>query len=111
MKLLFAILAIAITGILSVNAQTLTISELPHQTNGVLIQTTASEKLGFHGATPVVQRAGAAQAAVATSNLTISGTYSQAEIQAVVARQAAVVTLLNEIRAALVAKGLIKGSE
>jgi hypothetical protein len=49
----------------------------------------ATAKVGFHGSTPTGQRAGAAQA-IATD-------------------LASVITLANELRAALVEKGLIKG--
>jgi hypothetical protein len=50
----------------------------------------ASAKVGFHGATPIGQRASADQAAA--SDL------------------ASVIVLANELRAALVEKGLIKGA-
>jgi len=64
------------------------------------------EKLGFLGATPIVQRAGAAQAAVVTTSATNSSPYGFATA----AQADAIVTLVNELRAALVANGLIKGS-
>jgi len=51
------------------------------------------QKLGFFGATPTIQRANAAQAALAAD-----------------ANAATIVVLVNELRAALVEKGLIKGS-
>lgn len=72
---------------------------------GTKIGTAAGEKLAFHNATPVAQRSGAAQAAVPTTAATNSSPYGYSQAQA-----DAIVTLLNEIRAALVAKGLIKGS-
>lgn len=72
---------------------------------GSQIGTSASQKIGFHGATPVVQRASAAQAAVAATSATNSSPYGYSQSQA-----DAIVTLLNEIRATLVAKGLFKGS-
>lgn len=72
---------------------------------GSKLGTAAAEKLGFHGATPVVQRAGAAQAAVVTTAATNSTPYGYSQAQA-----DAIVALLNEIRATLVAKGLMKGS-
>ena len=50
-----------------------------------------SSKLGFHGATPTAQRANADQAEATDL--------------------ASVITLANELRAALVEKGLIKGGE
>lgn len=81
------------------------ITPLPHQTDGLLITTGATVKLGFHGATPTAQRAGSAQAAVATTAATNSTPYGFSEVQA-----NGIVTLLNEIRATLVEKGLMKGS-
>jgi len=72
--------------------------------DGVLIGQTG-EKVGFCGATPVVQRVGAAQAAVATTAATDTDPFGFSEAQA-----NAIVTLVNELRAALVAAGLIKGS-
>jgi UDP-N-acetyl-D-mannosaminuronic acid transferase (WecB/TagA/CpsF family) len=74
-------------------------------TTGTKIGTSASQKLGFYGATPIAQRAGAAQAAVATTPATNSTPYGYAEAQA-----NAIVALVNELRAALVAVGLIKGA-
>lgn len=75
-------------------------------TTGTQFATTVSQKFGFHGVTPVAQRAGAAQAAVVTTASTITTPYgftTQAQADSLV-------TLVNEIRAALVQKGLIKGS-
>ena len=51
------------------------------------------QKLGFFGATPTVQRKNAAQAKLAESATT-----------------AQIIALVNELREALVEKGLIKGS-
>lgn len=73
---------------------------------GSKIGTATNQKLGFHNSTPVVQRAGAAQAAVGTTaatNVTPFGYTTAAQADAIV-------TLVNEIRAALVEKGLIKGA-
>lgn len=66
----------------------------------------AADKISFYGVTPVVQRAGAAQAAVGTTASQTTTPYgfstsTQAD---------AIVTLVNEIRAALVASGLITGA-
>jgi len=77
---------------------------------GALFATTATQKVAFHGAAPVVQRAGASQAAVSTNALAVAGTYSQAEVTAIATRAAALTTLVNELRAALVEKGLIRGT-
>lgn len=73
---------------------------------GTIIATTTAQKIGFHGAAATIQRVGAAQAAVATTGAT-----NVAPFGFTTAAQAdAIVTLVNELRAALVAKGLIKGS-
>lgn len=75
-------------------------------TTGSIIAASTSQKLGFHGATATVQRAGAAQVAVATTAATQTtpwGFSTQAQADAIV-------TLLNELRAANVEKGLIKGA-
>ena len=81
------------------------ISASATQPDGVLVGIATTEKLGFHGSTPVVQRAGAAQAAVVTTAATSSTPFGYSEAQA-----NAIVALLNEIRAALVEKGIIKGA-
>jgi hypothetical protein len=62
-------------------------------------------KRGFHGATKTVQRGGAAQAAVVNTAATNATPYGYTQAQA-----NAIVTLLNEIRAVLVEKGLMTGS-
>lgn len=73
---------------------------------GTIIGTATGQKFAFHNATPVIQRVGAAQAATATTAAT-----NVAPFGFTTAAQAdAIVTLLNEIRAALVEKGLIKGA-
>lgn len=63
----------------------------------------AAQKLGLWNATPVVQPAHADQAAVTQ---TAGGTYTATE-QAMLG---ALKTLVNQLRADLVAVGLIKGS-
>lgn len=75
-------------------------------TTGTKIGSAASQKLGFLGATPIVQRVGAAQAAVVTTSATNSSPYGFATG----AQADAIVTLVNELRAALVAFGLISGA-
>lgn len=73
---------------------------------GTKIGTGLGQKIGFHASTPTVQRSGAAQAAAATTaatNVTPYGFTTAAQADAIV-------TLVNELRAALVQKGLIKGS-
>jgi len=106
-----ALIVLCAVGVLAAYAaDLLTIRQDPGQTGGVLIQTTASEKLGFHGATPVVMRAGADQAAVSTNALAVGASYSQAEVTAIATRATALTALANELRASLVEKGLIKGT-
>lgn len=75
-------------------------------TTGSKIGTATSQKLGFWGATPIVQRVGAAQAAVATTGASNSTPYGFATA----AQADAIVTLVNELRAALIAAGIIKGA-
>ena len=79
---------------------------------GVEITALPIRKVGFHGATPAAQRAGAAQAAVPTAVIAnaAGATPTQAEHNAVVAQVNLLTVLVNEMRAALVEKGLIKGA-
>lgn len=74
-------------------------------TTGTKIGTATAQKLAFHNSTPVIQRAGAAQAAVADTGATNITPYGYTEAQA-----NAIVSLVNELRAALVEKGIIKGA-
>lgn len=78
---------------------------------GLSVGTTGG-KLAFNGATPIVQRVGAAGAAVtATAIAGAAGANpTQAEYATAVARINALTTLANELRAALVAFGLHKGA-
>lgn len=75
-------------------------------TTGTKIGTATSEKLAFHNSTPVIQRAGAAQVAVATTGATSSTPFGYTTA----AQANALVTLVNEIRDTLVEKGLMKGA-
>lgn len=70
-----------------------TITHAASHADGIQVAASATEKLAFHGASPVVQPASADQAAVAADP-------SNAELA----------TLANALRAALVSHGLIKGS-
>jgi hypothetical protein len=82
---------------------------------GTKIGTAAGQKLGFYNATPVVQPAGANQAALTNSTggtadgtlAAVSGTGDDADINN---NFTELHTLLNEIRTALVNLGLIKGA-
>lgn len=78
------------------------------ETNAIAVdvQNGANYYCGFYGTTPIAQRAGAAQAAVTTTASQTTTPYgfstsTQAD---------AIVTLVNELRASMVALGLIKGS-
>lgn len=77
-------------------------------------QSTA-DAISFYGYTPVVQQAATAQSAVATTALTtLTDIVTTASVtgafNSVVARCAALTTLVNQIRTDLVAYGLEKGS-
>lgn len=76
------------------------------RTNGTKISTEIDQKIGFHGATPTIQRSGSSQEAVATTGATQTTPYGYTTA----AQANGIVTLLNEIRASLVEKGIIKGS-
>lgn len=68
------------------------------------LATSTGGVVGFHGATPIVQPTGSAQALVTSTPPTTSNFgYS-------LAQATAVITLLNEVRNVLVNNGLMKGS-
>jgi len=71
---------------------------------GTQIATATNQKIGFHGSSPSIQRANASQVAVVTTTPTLNA-YGYTLAQAT-----AIITLVNEMRTALVEKGLIKGS-
>ena len=83
--------------------------------DGNVFGQSASDKIAFYGATTAPQRANAAQNALTDSSggtasdtlPAISAAYVQAEVRNSIASIAA---KTNELRAALVALGLIKGS-
>ena len=73
--------------------------------DGTTIGQSATDTVAFYGAAPVAQRSGAAQAAVTTT-----ASQTTTPVGYTTTTQAdGIVTLVNEIRAALVAVGLIKG--
>ena len=76
--------------------------------DGASIGLSTSEKISAYGVTPIVQRSGAAQAAVATTRAISSNATSWHFSTSTQAN--AIVTLVNEMREALVAFGIIKGS-
>jgi hypothetical protein len=85
---------------------------------GTQIATAAAQKLAFWGKTPVVQPAGAAQAAlvdstggsIGTTLAAVTATNSTDQSAVINANFASVNNLLEALRAAAVAAGLIKGS-
>jgi hypothetical protein len=95
--------------------------------DGVTVGQTITDKVSFYGVTPVVQRASSSQAAVATTAITAPATTASistahygytstqadaisAAVSSLITRVAANTTLVNELRAALVALGAIKGA-
>jgi hypothetical protein len=77
-------------------------------TTGTKIGTATTQKIGFWNATPVIQQASAAQAAVTPStDFTGADTVDKAVVLAAVQ---AVETLVNRLRLDLVTTGIIKGS-
>ena len=72
-------------------------------TTGTKFGTSTSQKIGFYNTTPVIQPVGASQAAVSG---TADATYSANEVTLI----NDIVTLVNALRTALVAEGLIKGA-
>jgi hypothetical protein len=85
--------------------------------NDSLNGSSATATVGFYGATPIVQRAGAAQAlitdasggvAAATNGvLTLTGTYNSTILANAIA---SMIAQQNELRTAMVSLGLIKGA-
>lgn len=74
--------------------------------DGMSFGSATTEKISFYGITPVAQRSGSTQAAVSTTAATQSSPYGYST-----STQAnAIVSLVNELRAACVALGIIKGS-
>lgn len=74
-------------------------------------QTDTGSTVGFYGVTPIVQRSGANQVALSASIVNASAANGAETWGFASSTQAAqVITLVNEIRAALVALGLIAGS-
>jgi hypothetical protein len=72
--------------------------------DGLCVGQSINDPIAFHGAVPSVQRSGAAQAAVVTTAPALTS-YGFTSAQAT-----AIITLVNEMRAVLVAKGLMAGA-
>lgn len=85
--------------------------------DGVVVQGNSTGKLAFYGATPVVQPTAAAQAAITDGSTgtaaptngvaALTGTYNSTLLINAIAT---IVASVNELRASMVALGLIKGS-
>lgn len=89
----------------------------PKSADGMAVGQSASDLVGFYGATPIAQPSGAAQAAVTDASggtaaatngvLTLTGTYNSA----IIANAIATITAQsNAMRNALVSVGILKGS-
>jgi hypothetical protein len=74
--------------------------------DGMSFGNAITDKISMYGVTPIVQRSGAAQAAVTTTAATSTTPYGYGTA----AQADAIVTLVNELRAAAIAIGQIKGS-
>jgi hypothetical protein len=73
--------------------------------DGTVLGQSASDKIAFYNVTPIPQRSGAAQAAVDATPPINTNAFGFSQEQAT-----ALLALVNEIRATLVAVGLMKGS-
>ena len=88
------------------------------KSDGTLLGASSSDYIGFYGlATPIVQPSGATQAAVTVSTITTAsqtttpyGFATATQADNLTATVANTVTLVNKLRADLVALGLLKGS-
>ena len=82
------------------------------ETDGITsLRTEVGSTIGFYGVTPVTQRASDSQLALSASVVNASASNGAATWGFASSTQATqVVTLVNELRAALVALGAIKGS-
>lgn len=81
---------------------------ITNATTGTKIGTATTQKIGFWNATPVIQQAAAAQAAV-TPSTSFTGS-DTVNIATVLAAVQAVEILVNRLRLDLVTTGIIKGA-
>lgn len=92
-------------------------SQTPKSADGYVVGQSASDLVGFYGATPIAQPSGSAQAAVTDASggtaaptngiLTLTGTYNSAILGNAIATLAA---QGNALRNALVSLGILAGS-
>ena len=90
------------------SAKTLTLLDaniVASGTTGVSFGSATTQKISFYGKTPIIQRASANQAAAPAG-----GTGATAGAYDTAAHRDTMITLVNEMRLALIAFGLIKGS-
>ena len=73
--------------------------------DGTVLGQSVSDKIGFHGVTPTVQQASAAQAVAPAG-----GTGATAGAYDTSAHRDALIDLVNEMRLVLINKGLMKGA-
>ena len=87
--------------------------------DGTILGRAAADKIGFYGATPIIQQSGAAQAAVAVSTITTAaittttnayGFATTTQANDLTATVAAQTVLLNEMRQCLIDLGFITGA-
>ena len=106
MKFKYFLILIAAVGL-----PTFLLGEIFSGRDGDHVGTKATQKVGFYGATPTAQPHATAQAAVAATPVpTVAPTPTQAQINAIVTQVNALTVLVNQLRADLVAEGLIKGA-
>lgn len=76
-------------------------------TTGTQIGTATTEKLAFHGSTPIAQAAHADQASVSQLNITGTDGVNASNVDTNFQK---IITLVNRLRTDLINKGVIKGS-
>ena len=92
------------------------VTETPKSGGGIIVGQSITDLVGFYGVTPVAQRAGADQVAITAAAGTKISTGILADATASFSQSvtnnnnATIAAALAEIRAALVAVGIIKGA-
>lgn len=77
--------------------------------DGTVLGQSTTELVSLYGVTPIAQRSGSAQASTAITSTLASSTSARYAFTSST-QPAAMITLANELRASLVAIGLMKGS-
>lgn len=78
----------------------------PQSSGGYSMGQSITDTITFYGGTPVAQRSGASQAAVSATAATTTTPFGYTTVT----QANAIVTLVNELRAAMVALNLIAGA-